>query len=233
VRRAADAQDPDRKDFVLSWSPGLNQVGNATINFSVSDGKTAAINKSVVVTVSPTSAPNLFQRPGNDAVYLGWAVPSNYKFGFKLERSPNDTSHFVVIATLGSGKTSYKDTTVAEDRTYYYRVKAYQGTLFGPVSNILSVQTSGLLPTITSIGPARGTGGSKITIYGTCFASADTVVMIDPQLNETSPTITSRSATRLVFMVPTNLPPGTRVYQVKVRDGGGLGDSNAKNLTYY
>jgi hypothetical protein len=50
---------------------------------------------------------------------------SDNEVGFKIELSPNGTSSWIQIATVGANVTSYSNTGLNCGMTYYYRVRAY------------------------------------------------------------------------------------------------------------
>ena len=59
-----------------------------------------------------------------DQIDLAWQDNSDIENGFKIERGL-DGSNFNQINTVGQDVISYSDTTVAENTTYHYRVRAY------------------------------------------------------------------------------------------------------------
>ena len=62
--------------------------------------------------------------PACDQMDLAWQDNSDNEGGFNIERSLNSVD-FYQIDTVGPDVTSYSDTTVAENTTYYYQVRAY------------------------------------------------------------------------------------------------------------
>jgi serine protease AprX len=58
-----------------------------------------------------------------DQVDLAWTDNSNNETSFKIERG-TDGVNFSQIDTVGAGVTGYSDTTVVENITYWYRVRA-------------------------------------------------------------------------------------------------------------
>jgi hypothetical protein len=56
---------------------------------------------------------------------LSWKDNSGNEDGFKIELSPNGTSSWIQIATVGANVTSYSNTGLNCGMTYYYRVRAY------------------------------------------------------------------------------------------------------------
>ncbi len=58
-------------------------------------------------------------------VDLSWSNGSSNESGLKVERSPNGSSSWSVIADLPAASSSYSNTGLAAQTTYYYRVSAY------------------------------------------------------------------------------------------------------------
>jgi hypothetical protein len=71
---------------------------------------------------------------------LSWTDNSNNEAGFKIERSANGTS-FSQIATVGANVTTYNNTGLKANKTYWYRVRAYNGTGHSGYSNVASAKT--------------------------------------------------------------------------------------------
>jgi hypothetical protein len=83
---------------------------------------------------------------------LTWQDNSGNETLFSIERS-TDGSNFGEIDTVGANITSYNDTTVAENTTYWYRVRAYNSAGYSSYSNTASDTT----PTCTGEPPAAPT----------------------------------------------------------------------------
>ena len=60
-----------------------------------------------------------------DQINLSWTNGSTNESGLSVERSPNGDTGWTEIADLPAGSTSYSDTGLTEETTYYYRVSAY------------------------------------------------------------------------------------------------------------
>jgi N-acetylneuraminic acid mutarotase len=58
------------------------------------------------------------------SVQLSWTDYSNAEVNYKVERSENDTLHFVAVADLPANSWQYTDATLVNNKNYYYRVKA-------------------------------------------------------------------------------------------------------------
>ena len=84
-----------------------------------------------------------------DQVDLAWTDNADNETGFRIERSANGVS-FGEIDTVGANVTTYSDTTAAENTTYWYRVRAYNGAGNSAYTNIASDTT----PTCPVVPPA-------------------------------------------------------------------------------
>jgi len=70
-----------------------------------------------------------------------WDDNSQMETGFKIERSPNGSTNWTQIGTTSAGVTTYHDMGLAPLTTYYYRVRAYNGTSNSPYSNAVGTTT--------------------------------------------------------------------------------------------
>jgi hypothetical protein len=84
-----------------------------------------------------------------DQIDLAWTDNSDNESGFKIERSLNGST-FSEIAAVGANGTGYSDTTVNENTTYWYRVRAYNSAGNSAYSNTASDTT----PTCPALPPA-------------------------------------------------------------------------------
>jgi len=74
-------------------------------------------------------------------VTLAWVDQPSNEAGFKIERSPNGSTNWTQIGTTSAGVTTYHDMGLAPLTTYYYRVRAYNGTSNSPYSNAVGTTT--------------------------------------------------------------------------------------------
>jgi hypothetical protein len=72
---------------------------------------------------------------------LSWTDNSDNESRFEIERSPNGTSAWTLIDTVGSNVTSYSDTGLSPLTTYFYRVRAANGFGDSGYTNIASDTT--------------------------------------------------------------------------------------------
>lgn len=96
-------------------------------------GKVGSNYSSYSSTANATT-PASFKAPGSMAaetisayrVRLTWTDLNSTELGTIIERSPNGSTGWTVIATLGPNVTTYDDTTVTPNTTYYFRARNYK-----------------------------------------------------------------------------------------------------------
>jgi chitodextrinase len=89
-----------------------------------------------------------------EAVDLSWQDNSHNEDGFLVERLETGAMAFVEIADVSADSTSLRDTDVAVDTEYAYRVRAYNSAGVSDPSNQAEVTTS-------SAGPQTGIWGAS------------------------------------------------------------------------
>jgi hypothetical protein len=100
-----------------------------------------AVNDTFGSGVAPTAPSNLIASASAcDQVDLTWQDNSDNETQFRIERSTNG-SDYSEIDSVGADVTSYNDTTVAENTTYWYRVRAYNSYGYSGYSNTSSDTT--------------------------------------------------------------------------------------------
>jgi fibronectin type 3 domain-containing protein len=113
----------------------------------------------------PPNAPsNLQATPiSSSQINLTWQDNSSDETGFKVERKTGSGS-YSQIATVGAGVTSYSNTYVSAGTTYYYRVRAYKGTLNSDYCEEASAMTLPPPPTAPTLkSPASGSTVPTLT----------------------------------------------------------------------
>jgi len=73
-------------------------------------------------------------------IRLTWTDNANNESGFRVERSTNGTT-FTQIATVGANVTTYLNTGLKGNKTYWYRVRAYNAAGTSAYSNTASATT--------------------------------------------------------------------------------------------
>ncbi len=130
----------------LTFTPTVGWTGVTTFTFKVNDGGLDSANATVTLTVS---APSGVPTPPNglaasvasrSRINLGWNDNSSNEDGFKVERSTNGST-WTQIATVGPNVTTYASTGLSANKTYYYRVRAFNLRGNSPYSNVVSAKT--------------------------------------------------------------------------------------------
>jgi hypothetical protein len=104
---------------------------------------------STTVVTTTTTALQIPSAPGNltataissSRIDLGWIDNSTNETGFKVERWVSSSGPFTQIATVGANVTSYSNTGLNRNTTYYYRVRAYNAAGDSLYSNIAKAKT--------------------------------------------------------------------------------------------
>ena len=102
------------------------QAYDAAGNHSAKSSSLGVVTLSEPQTVAIPIPPNNLTAKASTSseVSLNWLDQSNNESGFRIERSLSGSS-WSLLATLGADVTTYKDTLVTAQTTYYYRVRAY------------------------------------------------------------------------------------------------------------
>jgi len=107
-------------------------------------GDSAYSNEASVTTASsslPSAPTNLSATAvSRTQVNLQWTDTANNESGFKIERSTDGVT-FAQIATVGVNATTYSSTGLRRNRTYFFRVRAYNATGNSGYSNSASART--------------------------------------------------------------------------------------------
>lgn len=81
--------------------------------------------KSILLRAGPVAKPFLNAKPIDNDVEVKWEKVSEHADSLVLERSVNDTSSFIPLATLGAKERQYLDEDLDMSQTYFYRITAY------------------------------------------------------------------------------------------------------------
>ncbi len=96
---------------------------------------------------SPKAPENLTATAvSKNQINLAWADSSSNEDGFKIERKASAGGTFGQIATVGPNVTSYSNTSLGANTTYYYRVRAYNAGGNSAYSNEANATTLPAVP---------------------------------------------------------------------------------------
>jgi titin len=123
-----------------------NAAGNSVYSSRVSATTFPVVTPTVpAAPTSPGATAN-----SSSQITVTWGDASNNETGFRIQRSTTSNFASVTEFTVGAGVTSFVNTGLTANTTYYYRVQSYNGT--GP-----SAYTTGVNAT-TQAAPVGGTG---------------------------------------------------------------------------
>jgi len=119
------------------------------------------------ISPKPPSAPSLsVTSSGVDSLTLAWNHTNAEKY--ELQRSTSSNGSYKTISDNLSG-TSYKDTGLTANTTYYYRIRGIVKTLQGSFSSILSKKTDSIGTASLSVSP---NGGTKVDLSWSAATNA-------------------------------------------------------------
>lgn len=75
-------------------------------------------------------------------VDLDWTDNSTGEAGFSIERSPGGEARWTQLASVLADTTTFRDESLSSATAYDYRVRAFQGLLASPSSNVASATTA-------------------------------------------------------------------------------------------
>lgn len=133
--------------LINHWNPNAGGCGTA-YTFEVS-------------VLLPTTAPSDLSALSTSwtQINLSWIDNSINETGFRIERSPNGTTDWTEIDTVGADETSYHHTGLTCSTIYYYRVRAFRSAdnWFSDYSNVARGSTKPCSP------PNAAPGGNYFT----------------------------------------------------------------------
>lgn len=158
------------------------------------DGRHLGEQNFTVLASSTTTKPNaptgLTATASSTSISLKWTNASTNESGFRVYRW--NGSSWSSLATLGVGSTSYTNSGLSLNTTYYYYVCSYNSAGESCSANYVSAttSTSGSVPGSVSVNPASGswtssqnlsvTSGNATTIYYTMVNTYDGSTPYDP-----------------------------------------------------
>jgi len=162
-------------------------------------------------------------------VNIIWTDNSDNEVGFKLQRSLNGVDSWGTIYTAQAGETSYADTGLSENTTYYYRIFAYNDVGNSNYSNTASVTTILNIPEAPLYLGANTFSSTEITLSWTDASSNETGFKIERSTNQVIWTqIATVSANETTYL-DTGLTPQT-TYYYRIRAYNAAGNSSYSNV---
>jgi titin len=168
-------------------------------------------------------------------INLTWADNSSDETSFSIERAPDvagGAGTFAPIATVGANVTSYSNTGLTPNTTYWYRVQASNANGNSAYSAAVSAATPQSLPTAPTALAAAGVSTSQINLTWTDNANNETGFSVEraPDNAGTPGTFAAIAAVgaNTTSYNNTGLPANT-TYWYRVRAGNAVGNSGYTN----
>lgn len=164
-------------------------------------------------------------------INLTWQDNATNEKNYYVERSPNGSNSWKVIATLGANVVSYQDTGRTQNTTYYYRVHCKAGRAHFKYSNTANATTA-ILAAPTAL-TATVASASQISFIWNDNTAYETQYSIELSPNGTNSwTILGTVASNVTTTTNSGLEAGTDYYyRVRAFDGKNYSSSNTANQT--
>jgi transcriptional regulator CtsR len=128
----------------------------------------------------PVAPANLSATPVSASqINLTWTDQSTNETGFEIERKTGAVGTYAQIGTTAANITTYSDSGRAEGTTYFYRVRAANGTGNSAYSNEASATTSASLPVAPANLSATAFSSSQINLSWTDQSTNETGFQIE------------------------------------------------------
>jgi len=167
-------------------------------------------------------------------INLAWADNSNNETGFEVDRAASASGPWTMVATRAAGTTSFSDIGLNAATTYYYRVRATNGSGDSPNSNTANATTQQTPPTAPNSLTASAASASQINLSWTDNSNNETGFEIDRATSATGPwsQIASTAAGTTVFSDNGLAAASTYYYRARATNvAGDSPHSNSANAT--
>ena len=184
----------------------------------------------VVDYVAPPAAPSSLSAAPNGAnrIDLSWTDNSNNETGFKIQRKLGAGGTWSQIDTVGPNVTSFTDTAVMGNATYYYRVCAYNADGDSSWSNEASATAIQAAPTGLSATPSAST----VNLVWTDNATDETGYKVERKPEGGAYSQIGTAGQNATSYADEGVSPGTYYYRVSAyNDYGNSAYSNEASAT--
>ena len=210
-------------------------IFNIPGEYTICDGYGSFIslggNCAVLSVTLPAPVNLLASGDSPNQINLSWTDKSNNETGFKIERSPNGSSNWTQIGTVGANVTTFQNSGLACNTTYYYRVRAYNTEGDSGYSNTASATTSICAPNSPTLNTIINTDGDgNYTVSWNSVSNATSYTLQEATNNNFTNATTAYAGSSLSTAI-SNKSPGTYYYRVLASNtGGNSGWSNIQTV---
>jgi Zn-dependent metalloprotease len=186
-------------------------------------------NVASATTLPPPAAPTGLSATAilSSRIDLHWTDNGTNETGYKVERS-TDGVNFVALVTLSANATSYSNLSLPATTTYYYRVRAYEGTLNNSGYSNVGSATTLPPPAAPTALVATVVSSSRIDLHWTDNATIEAGFKLERATNGGSFTLIATVGTNVTSYANISLVAGTS-YQYRVRAYDGPNNSAYSN----
>src|SRR5690606_21861258 len=198
----------------------VNAEGSSeyTSNASATTGaETIAAPSNLVATTASSTSIN-----------LTWNDNSSNETGFQIQRAPTSGGTYSTIHTTAANVTSYTNTGLSSNTTYYYRVRATNGTINSAYTSLASATT-----TVTLAAPgcvmARAVSSTTVELSWGDSNTAESGYQIERSTSPTSgfSVVTTTGANTTAYTDKGVTAGNTYYYRIKAKAGSSLSAASA------
>ncbi|MFZ3136591.1 MAG: fibronectin type III domain-containing protein [Thermodesulfovibrionales bacterium] len=192
----------------------------------------SAYSNEASATISPAApvAPTNFtiNAVTTDQVVVSWIDNSTDETGFKIERKTGTGGTYSQIATVSANTTTYSDTGLTDNTTYYYKAKAFNAGGDSSYSNEVSATTITALPAAPTNLTANTVSASQINLNWADNATNETGFKIERKTGGGTYAQIATVSANVTAYSDTGLASNT-IYYYRVRANNTAGDSSYSN----
>jgi titin len=228
---AATAGIPTSTDWVLIGTHTL-AMANPTAGLAVTAGNNSALCTATFTNVSfgtatgaPAAPSGLAATTSDSVMNLIWVSNSANQTGYKVERATNSTftQNLTLLTTTAANVTSFTDATVAIHTSYYYRVRATNGSGDSPNSNTASAAAAGSPAAPSGLSATGGFG--QVSLAWISNSTNQTGFKVeratDPGFTKNLTLVTTTAANVTSFADTTGAAGTTSYYRVRATNANG------------